>query len=283
MGDTMKFLKSKKGIALIIIGLIMVILVARHVNCVQNAFYTPDYDKKDISGLIRSDKLTQNDYMLIYEQTGVSPVVAKELIKDGDYETLEKLNELYFQEPEIKKNYIAYPVTAEERNETQRTPFVNLKKGDVLVSFNTHTLDWRHGHCGLVLDDGNILLEHTSIGNTSCVTSAKNWGKYPGFVVLRYKDSAVAEKAAEYAKEHLVDIEYSIFAGIIKKDKSDEEIPESSHCSHIVWQAYKAVGVDIDKNGGPVVTPRDVSMSDELSVVQIYGINPRKYTPRILK
>lgn len=279
----MKFLKSKKGIALIIIGLIMVILVARHVNCVQNAFYTPDYDKKDISGLIRSDKLTQNDYMLIYEQTGVSPVVAKELIKDGDYETLEKLNELYFQEPEIKKNYIAYPVTAEERNETQRTPFVNLKKGDVLVSFNTHTLDWRHGHCGLVLDDGNILLEHTSIGNTSCVTSAKNWGKYPGFVVLRYKDSAVAEKAAEYAKEHLVDIEYSIFAGIIKKDKSDEEIPESSHCSHIVWQAYKAVGVDIDKNGGPVVTPRDVSMSDELSVVQIYGINPRKYTPRILK
>ena len=280
----MKFLKSKKGIALIIVGLIIVILVVRHIHCAQNTFYTPDHDKKDISDLIRNDELTQNDYELIYEQTGVSPQAAKELIKDGEYEVLEELNELYFKEPDIKKNYIAYPITAEERNESQRTPLANLKKGDVLVSFNTHTLDWRHGHCGIVLDDdGSVLLEHMSIGSTSCITSAKNWGRYPGFVVLRHKDSKVAEKAADYAREHLVDIEYSIFAGIIKKDKSDEEIPESSHCSHIVWQAYKAVGVDIDANGGPVVTPCDVSMSNELSVVQIYGINPKKFTPRILK
>ena len=279
----MKFLKSKKRIALMIVGLLVVILIVRHISCVQSAFYVPDYEKKDISKLIRNEKLTQNDYMLIYEQTGVSPKVAEELIKDGDYKVLEELNELYFREPVIEKNYLA-PVTVEERNESQRTPLASLKKGDVLVSFNTHTLDWRHGHCGLVLDDdGSALLEHTSVGNTSCVTFAKNWGKYPGFIVLRYQDSTVAEKAADYAKESLVDIDYNLFAGIVKKDKSDEEIPGSSHCSHIVWQAYKAVGVDIDANGGLVVTPRDISMSKELSVVQIYGINPEKYSKRMLK
>lgn len=279
-----KFLKTKKAKALIVVLVLLVALVIRHFYNASNNFYTPDYEKKDISQIIRYEHISDKDYMLIYEQTGVAPAVAKELIADKEYEALRELNERYFNKPQIKKNYIAFPVTAEERNETQKTPLVNLKKGDVLVSFNTHTLDWRHGHCGLVLDeDGSTLLEHMSIGNTSCVTSAKNWGKYPGFVVLRYPDEEIAAQAADYAKEHLVDIDYSIFAGIIKKDKSDEERPESSHCSHIVWQAYKAFGVDIDRDGGPIVTPYDVALSDKLSVVQIYGVNPDKYTPRILK
>ena len=132
-------------------------------------------------------------------------------------------------------------------------------------------------------DEGTVLLEHMSIGNTSCVTSAKNWGKYPGFVVLRYPDTDVATKAADYAREHLLNIDYNIFAGIIKKDKSDEQKPESSHCSHIVWQAYMAMGIDIDRDGGPLVTPYDVAMCKELRVVQIYGIHPENYTQRILK
>lgn len=280
----MKFLKSKKGIALIVVGLILVTLLIRHIYCAQNVFYTPDYDKKDILQIIKKSQLSNDDYITIYEQTGVSPQVAKELVENGEYELLLKLNDLYFKSPDIYKNYIAYPITAEERNKTQKTPIVNLKKGDILVSFSTHTLDWRHGHCALVLDDeGTVLLEHMSIGNTSCVTSAKNWGKYPGFVVLRYPDTDVATKAADYAWEYLVNIDYNIFAGIIKKDKSDEQKPESSHCSHIVWQAYMATGIDIDRDGGPLVTPYDVAMCDELRVVQIYGINPEKYTQRILK
>lgn len=279
-----KFLKTKKAKVLIVILVLVVVLLIRHFCNVNNNFYTPDYEKKDISQMVRREHISDDDYMHIFEQTGISPAAAKELIAEGEYEVIEDLHELYFKKPVIKKEYIAYPVTAEERNETQITPLVNLKKGDVLISFNTHTLDWRHGHCGLVLDDkGRILLEHMSIGRTSCTTSAKNWGGYPGFVVLRYPDENVAAKAADYAKEHLVDVDYSIFAGIIKKDKSDEAKPESSHCSHIVWQAYKAVGVDIDKNGGPIVTPCDVAMSKELSVVQIYGVNPKNFTTRILK
>ena len=185
--------------------------------------------------------------------------------------------------PDFKKNYIAYPVTAEERNTKQYTPFVPLKKGDILVTFNTQTLDWRHGHLGLVLNDsGTALLEHMAIGEVSCVTDAFYWGKYPAFIVLRYFDEKVSEKAANYAQENLVGAPYSIFSGIVKKDKTGEEKP-TSHCSHIVWQAYKSQGADIDKNGGLIVTPRDIAMSDDLQVVQIYGLNPKDYTSRILK
>ena len=93
----------------------------------------------------------------------------------------------------------------------------------------------------------------------------------------------VAEKAAEYAKEHLVGVDYNILSGVLKKDKSDEEVPKSSHCSHIVWQAYKAAGVDIDQTGGMFVTPFNVALSDKLQVVQLYGLNPRKYKNRLAK
>ena len=78
-------------------------------------------------------------------------------------------------------------------------------------------------------------------------------------------------------------IEYNIFAGVVKKDKSDEKTPSSSHCSHIVWQAYKSQGVDIDQDKGIIVTPHDIAMSDKLSVVQIFGLDLASYQSRIMK
>lgn len=279
----MRFFKTKKGIIITIAVILILILTVRHILCVNGAFYSPDYKKEDITSAIKKDNLSDDDYMLIYNQTGVSPLAAKEIINDGDSQLLLDLQDLFFKEPDFRKNYIAYPVTAEERNKEQYTPIVPLKKGDILVTFNTQTLDWRHGHLGLVLNDsGTQLLEHMSIGEVSCVTDSLYWGTYPAFIVLRHPDESIAQKAADYAKENLVGIPYDIFAGFLKKDKTGENNP-SSHCSHIVWQAYKSQGVDIDRNKGPIVTPRDVSISKELQVVQVFGINPRKYTDRISK
>ena len=279
----MKFFKTKKGIIITVLVLFAVFLVIRHIMAENSVFYKVPYEKVNISDTLNKESLSEKDYILIYEQTGVSPAAAKEIINSGDTKFLKELNDLYFKSPDSEKNYIAYPVTLEEQNKSQYTPLVPLKKGDILVTFNTRTLDWRHGHCGLVLNDsGTQLLEHMAIGQTSCTTDAFYWGRYPAFAVLRYSDPKVAEKAVDYANENLVDIPYSIFAGIWKKDKTGEEKP-TSHCSHIVWQAYKSQGVDIDKNGGFLVTPRDIAMSDKLQVVQIYGLNPKDYTSRILK
>ena len=279
----MKFFKTKKGIIITAAVILLLILLVRHVICTNNAFYKPNYEKKDITSILKKDTLSDDDYMLIYKQTGVSPKTVKELIKDGDLQLLSDIQELFFKKPDFKKNYIAYPITAEERNNGQYTPLVPLKKGDILVTFNTQTLDWRHGHLGLVLNDsGTVLLEHMAIGETSCTTDAFYWGTYPSFMVLRHPDRDVAENAADYARENLVDIPYDIFAGIIKKDKTGEDNP-ASHCSHIVWQAYKSQGIDIDANKGPIVTPRDISNSKELQVVQIFGLNTKDFEKRLLK
>ena len=243
----------------------------------EQAFYKVSYPKEDISSLIQKEELSTDDFMTIYNQTGVSPYAARELIENKDYETLEKLNVLYFEEPDISKNFIAYPTTLEERNSSQNTPFVNLKKGDILITFNSSTLDWRHGHCGLVLDEvEGKLLEHTSIGNVSCITNLSDWASYPGFVILRPEDENVAEKAVSYAEKTLVGIPYNLFSGLINKETSRD-----SHCSHIVWRAYKEAGLDIDSSKGMIVTPKDIAMSENLDVVQIFGINPKTYKDRI--
>ncbi len=269
------FPKRKRLITFIIFCLFFVLYIF-HWNSVNQEFYTPDYKKTDISDLIRNNKISESDYQEILRQTGVSPNAAKELIKNGEYQILDRLNDLYFTKPVIEKNYILFPVTAEERNFSQKTPIVKLQKGDILVTFNTGTLWWRHGHCSLVLDDEGTLLEHMSVGETSCKTSLENWRSYPGFAVLRHPDKSVSEKAVQYAETKLLDINYNMLSGIIKKDKSDEENIKNSHCSHIVWQAYKMAGVDIDYNGGAIVTPSDIALSDELQLVQIYGIDPDK-------
>lgn len=279
-----KFIKSKKAIVVSILLMIIVILVIRHIYNEDKGYYATEYEKYDISAIVTSSDISSKDYDTIFRHTGVSPVASSELIQSGKTDILIALNNLYHTNPQYKKVYIAYPVTVEERLKEGITPLVNLKKGDILVTFNTHTLDWRHGHSAIVLDDeGKRILEHASIGNTSCITSAKNWGTYPSFVILRYPDYNVACKAADYAAEHLVDIDYSIFAGIITKDKSKNETVDTSHCSHIVWQAYKAVGVDIDYDGGPIVTPHDIAMSDKLKVLQIFGMDTSDYTYRLYR
>lgn len=288
MGDFMNFLKNflktKKGKIITVATVLLIVLVIRHFYNESLAFHTPSYEKKDISATLNKKNLTDKDFMFIFEQTGVSPGAAKNLIENGEADTLLKLNDLYFEKPDFKKTYIAYPVTVEERNDSQVTPLADIQTGDILVTFNTHTLDWRHGHCGLVLDaEKGLLLEHMAIGQTSCITRLSSWGEYPAFAVLRHPDSKINQKAVKYAQEHLIDIEYNIFAGFFKKDKSDEDKPSSSHCSHIVWQAYKAQGVDIDNNKGIFVTPKNISRSKELKVVQIYGLNPKDYKSRILK
>ena len=279
----MKFFKTKRGIIIAVVAVIVSTLLGRHIIAESSVFYKIPYEKINISETLNKENLTEDDYMLIYKHTGVSPSIARETINAGNSDTLGELNNLYFNKPVTGKKYIIFPIVLEDRNQSQVTPFVSLKKGDILITFGSRTLDWRHGHCALVVDSaGTILLEHTSVGNTSSLTDTSYWMKYPSFVVLRYEDEDIAVKAADYAMENLVDIDYSIFAGIFKKDKTNEKDP-SSHCSHIVWQAYKACGADIDNNGGFIVTPKDIALSDKLQVVQLYGINPENFTDRLMK
>jgi uncharacterized protein YycO len=49
---------------------------------------------------------------------------------------------------------------------------------------------------------------------------------------------------------------------------------DTTHCSHLVWQAYKAAGMDIDGSGW-LVLPADIASDDDLDVVFAYGFDPK--------
>ncbi len=277
----MRILKSK---TFIITLLVISVLVIRHIYNRYNYFDMPKYGYEDVSYTFEKENLTDNDYDKIFKMTGLSPKGYNDMLGEGRDNAIKELNRLYFEKSEYEREYIFFPLTAEETMKRNPTPLAPLKNGDILITFSTHTLDWRHGHAAIVTDENKgVILEHMSIGNTSTYGYATKWGRYPNFIVLRHFDSELAKRASEYAKENLYGIDYNLFTGFFKKDKSDEIPVSSSHCSHIVWQAYKAQGVDIDANGGIIVTPKDISLSDELSVVQIFGINPEKYSGRVLK
>ena len=254
---------------------IILIITARHIKNSANTFYTPSWDYCETGvGSSAED---------IFKYTGLSYAAAKEMMQNQRQKDIELLNKMYFEKPGIKKQYILFPITAEEKITSTPPPLAPLKKGDILVSFSTHTLDWRHGHIALVLTDGGeFMLEHISMGKKSVITKGKKWNKYANFVVLRHYDKETADAAANYALAKLEGVPYSILAGLNSKDKSAMEDIDTSHCSHIVWQAYKALGTDLDSNKGKVVTPHDIAMSDELKIVQIYGVNPKEYKDRVL-
>lgn len=282
MKEKAKLFKTKKIIIICIA--VIILFVIQYIHNDSTAYYKPDYPMEDISYIIDKDKLTDDDLDGIFKNTGVSPEAARELIGNNGKNTLKTLNKLYFGNLSFDKSYIAFPVTANELNNEALTPLVPLKKGDVLVTFNTHTLSWRHGHSAIVVDDsGDVILEHMSVGHKSKLTLSKRWGIYPGFLVLRHKDSEISSKAADYAKKELTGIDYNIFADFSDSHHKADSVSDSSHCAHIVWKAYSHVGCDIDGDGGTIVTPYDISVCNDFYVVQIFGINPENYKDRIAK
>ncbi len=100
-----------------------------------------------------------------------------------------------------------------------------------------------------------------------------------------------AKAAAQYAINYLQDIPYHLLAGvgerlfpdgvpIVMAHATEEEngavgVPapqlKGTQCAHLVWYAYKQVGIDLDSDGGILVTPYDIQNSPYLEVVQSYG------------
>jgi uncharacterized protein YycO len=77
----------------------------------------------------------------------------------------------------------------------------------------------------------------------------------------------------------LNNIPYDLVTGIFNsKFKEPGEI-DGTQCAHLVWEAFKLYGYDLDSDGGGLVTPNDIANSPLLEVVQVYGVNPREIWP----
>ncbi len=288
MPFTMHSGKMKKKILFIISATLVVALCLPVFYCEitvdGNMYCAPSYPREDISYLLDGRELTEDDYKLIFYQTGLGKRSTDELLGSGKSEIILEYQNDFMSDKNVKcireviTTCMEYTVN-DENIPTAGFMLAPYKKGYVFAMLSSHTLGLRHGHAGLVTDV-NRVLEAPMIGVDSREFTANEWRSYPTFVMLRLKDVSDGELAeiAVKAQEDLTGIKYNILAGIINKHGT--EIPPTTHCAHLVWYAFYNCGYDIDKNGGRIVSVTDISECDKFEVIQIYGLNPDLYWDR---
>ncbi len=252
------------------------ILGALQLGCVvqgnQLAHWIPDYAKKDIVPLLHKKERTEEDYEELYAQTGLTKHGIDDLIATGEYDRILRIQECYFADYQVNtKEFMPFTYSQYIYGLAE---LCRLQEGDIILSSSIYLSWFRYGHSALVVDGGaGAVVDAVSIGKNSAVSSTSQFKNYAQFLVLRPKASEeVRKQAAEYAKEHLVDLPYMITVGVFSP-KAPEQL-KATHCSHLVWYAYKQCGLDIDGTGGLVVTPQDISKSDQLELVQNFGFDP---------
>lgn len=279
--------KSKKRIyrACAVLLTILVILAAALLGLYIADYVTedyarvlPSYEKVDISELIYKEEWTEKDYDVLYHQTGLGKTALASMT--GKRAKLLEFQNALFYEGELEHQQVTF-TTKQDKLKDFTAPLADIRPGDVIVSSTCHTLGWRNGHAALVISN-MLLLESVSMGTPSQISmSGINWFRTAtNFIVLRLKgdSSEVAEEGkriADLAQDTLVAVPYSLTVGIFSK-KDQGQTPTGTHCSHLVWQAFKNCGYDIDANGGGLCTARDISRSPLLEVIQVYGFDPDK-------
>lgn len=273
---------------LVFLGALLISVLIADAVCEGSAHVTPSYAKEDISALAdKAEAWTDEEIEFLYRQTGLGKSALLKMKSERVYENneliplserLKDFQNALFYEGETKHELVA-DVSKRDLMKGFRAPVAPLEAGDILVNSSTHTMGFRNGHAALVLDEYGSVLESFELGRDSSVTmNGHLWfAESSNFIVLRLKDTNkdTRAKIARDAMEQLRNIPYSIAVGVFSK-KDQGTSPVHTHCSHLVWQAYKNAGYDIDSNGGIVVTPRDIARSPLFEVIQVYGFDPIK-------
>lgn len=269
--------------AAIAIAVVLLIPIASLANVIADCDvrYTPDYEEinlKDYPG-IASGVFSEEDYNVLLKQTGLGKDAVDSVFRSvkDPVGALEEYQRNFFNPPAYRCDEIGI-ITKEERLYDDEGHMVNgfniadVRDGDILLTKATHSFGWRHGHAAIVIDAlRGKTLEAVLWGQPSMIQNISKWQTYPTFIQLRLKDGKIAEKAAAFAEENLDNIDYGLLTGLFTKYK--EKI-DKTQCAHLPWYAYMHYGYDLDSNGGWLVTPKDLSGSKYLEIVQIYGVDP---------
>lgn len=252
-------------------------------------FY-PDYPMTDLSAILEQDCLSQADYDTLFLQTGLGKAGVDDLLSLGQpgRDQILDTQAAFFAKPATDCGSLGITtredhVVDENGDVIYACPMAPMEDGDVFLAFSTHTLGWRHGHAGLVVDAARgITLEAVLIGSDSATANAAHWSCYSNFIHLRLKDITPEEQRAiaDYAMEHLNGIPYHLTSGVLSWDKAPD--PDSSgfgaQCAYLVWYAlYQGAGYDTDSDGGRIVTVGDLAESPLFEIVQVYGLDPRSF------
>ena len=250
----------------------------------RDPYFSPDYAQIDLSPILEQDSLDDEDYETIFFQTGLARPAVDALLSQGSQgvdQILETQAGFFTEQTPVCLDLP--PITKEDRlrdadgNPVYSVPLTPLEPGDIILSFSTHTYGWRHGHASLVVDPQlGVTLEAVVLGSDSAQVNAQHWRTYSNFMVLRVKDAddETRQQVVRFALEHLDGIPYSLLSGIFGPKAPDPDSSLKAQCAYLPWYAWQAFGVDLDSDGGKIVTVLDLAESPLLEVVQIYGIDP---------
>jgi len=276
-------------------------------EAIPQAHISPQSEPQDILPILEQTQITDNQLNILSGQTGLHPGTIQKFLNQGKTQLLLQLQQCYFAPIRIA-THSSTPLTIsehlvdEEGRRITGMPLVDLQDGDILITKNSRFLGWRNGHAALVVDaEKGILLEAVMLGTATRLNTVEKWSAYPSFQVLRLRDEyaqkeaetqntvngakSLPQKIAAYATKNLTEVPYHLHAGIWERlsptkiktvqaaDSGEIHVSalKGTHCAHLVWYAYKQFGIDLDSDGGLIVTPCDIQNSDYLEVVQSYG------------
>ena len=238
--------------------------------------WSPDYDMIDIDPILEKETLTDEDYKILFEQTGITKIGIDDMLSKGLENQIKRIQRDFFKEPDFECNQFHFCVGMFVNKDYRVIPHVPLQDGDIIYSPSTYISFIDISHAAIVVNDGKEVVEAFGYGNPTQISSASRFFRYAEFVVLRPKaGSELGKKVAEYVKNNMLDIPYDILTGILGPKAPDPL--KTTHCSHLPWYAYYKFGVDVDSNGGKIVTPADILYSDELEIVQVFGMNVNEF------
>lgn len=278
--------------------LFLYIWVAR---AIPQAHIYPQVERTDIRELLKVAEGSEADLQLLSAQTGLHPESIQKLLREGREQELLQIQQQYFAPVHIESLHttpltISETVVNKQGDIDHGMPLVDVEDGDILLTKNSRFLGWRNGHAALVVDaEKGWILEAIMPGTNTKISPISKWSTYPSFLVLRLKDKykksvedgeiPLAKQVADYASEELMNVPYRLLAGVadrslLKKVGTVEAAGQDeffgpalkgTQCAHLVWYAYKQFGIDLDSDGGLVVTPFDIQNSDYLEIIQTYG------------
>lgn len=283
MGEKRKYEKRKivfRILLMAIIGLYLLQTVWSH----RIWYYHSQEIPVPIEAVLKKDVMSQEDYALLFEQTGLGRCAIDELLGRGEEGKQQILNSQrwFFKEYQVKCTPLLWWFTREDilidsaHNQAIGPPIPTLQPGDILLTLSTHSLGWTHGHAAIALDH-QVLLESRVLGENSALSEVDSWRYYANYVIVRVKNAPnkLRHKVAEYARESLQNIPYRLTAGLLGEKAADASSAFfGSQCAYLPWYAWNQFGIDLDGDGGRLVTPMDILKSDKIEIVQVYGIDP---------
>ena len=241
----------------------------------EAAVSMPTEEKIGIESLLRKQTLSEEDYALLYRQTGLTKIGidrARTRGEDGIVGIL-SVQACRFAKYGVEHDVFAPLMCTDYLADGKRAVVGFLEDGDILITSSTHFSSFRMGHAGIVTDaERGEVLQATAYGQTSRIGTVGDFTNRMNFMILRPKADAATRKAvASYARENLHGIPYHAFAGIFT-DKNT--IAVGTQCAHLVWYAY-AVAAGIDLCDHALVLPYDLATSDKAEVVQVFGFDQK--------